>query len=119
MRWIRIGATSIDTTIAASTGWVISAPSSLRSAACANSTKPNSPACASPSALRTAVGLALPKAIARPATSTPLPTTMAATSSSTSPQFSSTCMRSSRIPMVTKNSPRRTSRKGLMSSSTW
>ncbi len=116
--WIRNGATSIDSSIDAritcvSTGSTRPSPSIWFS-----STKPNSPACASPRPVRIATPGREPNSRASPAISTNLNSTGTISSVSTSHRLSITTRTLSSMPMVTKNSPSSTSRNGLMSSST-
>ena len=116
--WTRNGVASIDSSIAASTIWINSGGSSCRPPAWFISTKPNSPAVASGSAVRIAVPAPAPCARATARISPNLNAVGTSSASSTQPNCRTTTSRFSNMPMVTKNSPSSTSRNGLMSSST-
>ena len=116
---MRKGATSIDSTIEASTTCTTNGSISLMPPARFSSTKPNSPACASPSPVRRATPLLDPNSRARPAIRANFSSTGPHSKSSTSHQLSSTTRILSSMPTVMKNRPSSTSRKGLISSSTW
>jgi hypothetical protein len=83
-----------------------------------SNTNPNSPAVASASAVRMDVPAAAPKPRANTKIKPNLKATGTISASMTQPKFSITTRTFSSMPIVTKNKPRSTSRKGLMSSST-
>ena len=79
-----------------------------------SSTNPNSPAGASASAQRSAVGFSLPKARPSQKISTNFTASSATSTIATRNQCASTWRGSSSMPIVTKKNPSSTSRKGLM-----
>ncbi len=109
----------MESNIAASTIWLISCGNNFASNDRVNSTKPNSPACARPSPLRIPTPQSPLYQRASSATMAALNNSKTSSSNSTQPRLDSNSLRLSSMPMVTKNNPIRTSRKGLMSSSTW
>ena len=111
------GASSMDSTIAASTGCIRSGCIRSVPYACASNTKPNSPAEPSARPTRIATPVSAPKIRARPKIRTVFAAT-SVTSSTATHAFSTTTRQSSTMPIVTKKSPSSTSRNGLMSSST-
>ena len=82
--WIRKGALSMDSSMAARMGCSSASSTSCTPPACASSTKPNSPACASASAVRSALPGVAPNMRESTAISANLNSTGAANSSSTS-----------------------------------
>ena len=113
------GATSIDSTIDASTTWVMNGSISLLPLARLSSTKPNSPACASARPVRIDTPSLEPNSLASAAIRANFTSTGPIRRISTSHQLSITMRTLSSMPTVMKNSPSSTSRNGLMSSSTW
>ena len=93
----------------ASTGLTQRGSISCCSAPSVSNTKPNSPACARYSPVRSATPGAAPKSRASVDTSTNLASTGAIVSSSTSAHWSNTGRQSSFMPMVMKNKPSSTS----------
>ena len=82
------------------------------------STKPNSPPAHSQRPLRMAVPGSEPKARDSPAMRTNLPASSSTSRPATQGHWRTITPTSRNMPTVMKNSPSRTSRKGLMSSST-
>ena len=105
--------------MAARMGCSDSLASSPTEPASASSTKPNSPAWASQMPVRTETPVLAPSARVSAAVTANLSSTGTAVSASTWGQACTSTRRSSCEPMATKNRPSSTSRKGLMSSSTW
>ena len=115
----RKGVASIDSTMLARIGLSHCGATRPLMAPSASSTKPNSPACARYSPVRSATPGAAPNRRVSPATRMNLASTGSVVSSSTRNQLSSTGRQSSFMPTVMKNSPSSTSWKGRMSVSTW
>ena len=103
------GVSSIDSTIAASTGLRRLAGSSPFCPASASSTKPNSPACARYRPVRKATPGAAPNRRASAVTRPSLNSTGPTSSASTSSHCSATARSSSFMPTVMKNRPSSTS----------
>ncbi len=82
--WIRKGAASIDSSIDARITWISTGSTRFRPSIWFSSTKPNSPACASPSPVRMATPWREPKTRASSAISTSLNSTGTTSSASTS-----------------------------------
>ena len=113
------GATSIESSIAASTGCMICGLTNARPSARASSTKPNSPHTASASPVRSAAAESASNNMLSPKMSSAFIASSAISNRPTQSARSNTTCKSSSMPMVTKNSPSSTSRNGLMSASTW
>ena len=115
---MRNGAHNIESSMPASTACESDGSSRFLSITRLSSTKPNSPACASPRPVRMAVPGGLPNRRARPAISVNLTSSGPTKNSSTNSGCFTTMTGSSSMPVVMKNRPSNTSRNGLMSSST-
>jgi hypothetical protein len=113
------GASSMDSTSAASTTCRVAAGSRGRSRMWAISTKPNSPPAHSHRPLRMAVPGAAPKARDRPGDEDELAGQQQGEQAGHPGQLRAMTPTSRNMPTVMKNRPSSTSRKGLMSSSTW
>ena len=119
LAWTIKGASSIDSTSAATTTCDSAGDSSRAWSICDSSTKPNSPPAHNHKPVRAAVPWALPSTRDAAPAIMNLPNSSAASIASTAGRLRMICPTSRNIPTVTKNRPSSTSRKGLMSSSTW
>ena len=113
------GASSIDSTSAATATCASPCGISFTSRICDSSTKPNSPPAHSHNPERIAVPGGDPNSREAANTMPNFSTSSAASMPSTAGRLRRISITSSNMPTVTKNSPSSTSRKGLMSSSTW
>ena len=113
------GVANIDNTMLARIGFSKAGGTSAFFCASVSNTKPNSPACARYSPVRSETPVLAPSARDSPVTTTALKKIGTINSSKTSGQRSKTKRQSSSMPMLIKNRPSNTSWKGRISVSTW